>query len=102
MLQQWSGANQRTPPLNRRQSGATAYGRCTVLRESSLRRLGTQILKPAAILGFMLVRLLVMAFYLELSLLKSLNRPRANQRRRRNEIVSRSKNPVFTVPLLSE
>jgi hypothetical protein len=72
------------------------------LRESCLRRLGTQILKAAAILGSLLVRLLVMAFYLEISLLKSLNRPHASQHQRRNEIDSSSKNPVCNVPLLSE
>jgi len=72
MVQQGSVANQRTPPLNRRQSGPTAHGRCTPLRESSLRRLGTQILKASAILGSVLVRLLVMAFYLEIRLFKRL------------------------------
>jgi hypothetical protein len=75
--------------------------RCT-LRESCLRRIGTQILKAAAILGSVLVRLLVMAFYLEICLLKSLDRPQANQRQRRYEIDSSSKNPVCNVPLLSE
>jgi hypothetical protein len=69
------------------------------LRESSLRRLGTQVLKAVAILGSVLVRLLVMAFYLEISLLKSLNR---RQHQRRSEIDSSSKNPVCNVPLLSE
>ena len=72
------------------------------LRESSLHRLGTQILKAAAILGSLLVRLLVMAFYLEISLLKSLNRPHASQDQRRYEIDSSSKDPVCNVPLLSE
>jgi hypothetical protein len=70
------------------------------LRESSLRRLGTQILNAAAILGSVLVRLLVMAFYLEISLLKSLNRPHADQHERRDEIDSSSENPVCKVPLL--
>ena len=79
MLQQWPVANQRTPPLNRRQSGPTAHGRCTPLRESSLRRLGTQILKAAAILGSMFVRLLGVAFYLEIRLLESLKRPHADR-----------------------
>ena len=86
----------------RRQSGPTANGRCTPLRESILRRLGTQILKAAAILGSVLVRLLVMAFYLEISLLESLKRPHADQHQRRYEIVSSSENPVCNVPLLSE
>jgi hypothetical protein len=72
------------------------------LRESCLRRLGTQILKAAAILGSLLVRLLAMAFYLEISLLESLNRPRANQLRRRYEIDPSSENSVSNVPLLSE
>jgi hypothetical protein len=53
---------------------------------SCLRRLGTQILKAAAIVGSVLVHLLVMAFYLEISLLKSLNRLHANQLHRRHEI----------------
>jgi hypothetical protein len=75
--------------------------RCT-LRESCLRRFGTQILKAATILTSVLVRLLVMAFYLEISLLKSLNRPHANQHQRRYEIDSSSKNPVCNVPLISE
>ena len=85
MLQQWSVANQRTPPLHRRQSGPTAHGRCTPLRESSMRRLGTQILKAAAILGSVLVRLVVMAFYLEIRLLENLKRPHADQRQRHDE-----------------
>jgi hypothetical protein len=72
------------------------------LRESCLRRLGTQIVKAAAILGSLLVRLLVMAFYLEISLLKSLNVPHSNQHQRRNELDSSSKNPVCNVPLFSE
>jgi len=102
MLQQWSVANQRTPPLNRRQSGPTAHGRCTPLRESSLRRLGTQILKAAAIPGSMLVRLLAMAFYLEIRLLESLKQLHASPHQRRYEIDSSSENPVSNAPLLSE
>jgi len=38
------------------------------LGESSLRQLGTQILKAAAILGSMLIRLLGVAFYFEIRL----------------------------------
>ena len=72
------------------------------LKESFLRRLGTQILKAAGILGAVLVRLLEMAFYLEISLLKSLNRPHASQHERRDEIDSSSENPVCKVPLLPE
>jgi hypothetical protein len=72
------------------------------LRESCLRRLRTQILKAAAILGSLLVRLLVMAFYLEICLLKSLNRPHGSQHQRRNEIDSSSNNPVCNAPLFSE
>jgi hypothetical protein len=71
-------------------------------RESRLRRLRTQILKAANILGSVLVRLLVMAFYLEIILLRSLNRPHASQHQRRSESDSSSKNPVCNVPLLSE
>ena len=55
------------------------------LRESSLHRLGTQILKAAAILGSVLVRLVVMAFYLEIRLLENLKRPHADQRQRHDE-----------------
>jgi hypothetical protein len=68
----------------------------------SQRRLGTQILKAAAILGSVLVRLLVMAFYLEITLLKSLNRLHASQDQRPYGMDSSSRNPVCNVPLLSE
>jgi hypothetical protein len=71
-------------------------------RVSSLRRLGTLILKGAGNLGSVLVRLFVMAFYLEIRLFKSLKRRRAGQLRRGNEIKSSSENPVCNVPLLSE
>jgi hypothetical protein len=81
---------------------AKFFGARRALKESCLRQLGTQILKAAAILSSVLVRLLVMAFYLEISLLKSLNRPHARQHQRRYEIDSSSKNPVCNVPLLSE
>ena len=67
-----------------------------------MRRLGTQILKAAAILGSVLVRLVVMAFYLEIRLLENLKRPHADQRQRHDEIDSSSENPVSNVPLLSE
>jgi hypothetical protein len=72
------------------------------LRESSLHRLGTQIPKAAAILGSLLVRLLGVAFYLEIRLFKSLKRPQSDPHRRRNEIDSSSKDPVCNVPLFSE
>jgi hypothetical protein len=72
------------------------------LRESSRRRLATQILKAAAIVGSVLVDLLVMAFYLEIILLKSLHRPHANQHQRRSEIDSSGRNPVCNIPVLSE
>ena len=72
------------------------------LRESCLRRLKTQVLKAAAIPGSVLVRLLVMAFYLEISLLQSLNRFHRNQHQRRHEFDSSPENPVCNVPLLSE
>ena len=68
----------------------------------TIRRFGTQILNAAGILGFVLVRLLVMAFYLEISLLKSLNRLHANRLQRRYEIESSLENPVCNVPLFSE
>jgi hypothetical protein len=72
------------------------------LGESSLRRLGTQSLKAAAIPGAALVRLLGMAFYLEIRLLKRLKRLHEDQHQRRDEIESSSENPVSIVPLLSE
>jgi hypothetical protein len=81
---------------------AKFFGARRALKESFLRRLGTQILKAAGILGAVLVRLLEMAFYLEISLLESLNPPHADQHQRRYEIGSSSKNPVCNVPLLSE
>src|SRR5262245_2634557 len=65
------------------------------LRESSPRRLGTQIRKAAAILGSMFVRLLRVAFYLEIRLLESLKRRSAAQRQRRDEMDSNSGNPSF-------
>jgi hypothetical protein len=72
------------------------------LTESSLRRLGTQILKAATIVGSVLVRLLVMAFYLEIRLVKSLNRPHASRLQRRSESNSSSKNPACNDSHLSE
>ena len=74
----------------------------STLRESCLRRVRTQILNAAAIPGSALVRLLVMAFYLEIKLHKSLNRPHASPHQRRYEIDSSPENPVCNVPLLSE
>jgi hypothetical protein len=56
------------------------------LMESCPRRPRTQVLEAAAILGSLLVRLLVIAFYLEITLLKNLNRPHPKQHRRRYEI----------------
>jgi hypothetical protein len=58
--------------------------------------------KAAAIMGSVLVRLLVTAFYLEIRLLETLNRPHADQRQRRYEFDSSSENPVSNVPLFSE
>jgi hypothetical protein len=72
------------------------------LTESCLRRLGTQILKAVAILGSMFVRLLGVAFYLEIRLLESLKQLHASPHQLPYEIDLSSENPVSSVPLLSE